>query len=161
MAERGASSRWVQTTPGTISDHSMMPKVFFFQLPQWGLSSVSFAGVHICMGADQHPRRWHEPWGGVASPVFLDTASLASILVVTAAGEELYSLFLVAWMEIEGGRTEQAWLQCANWAHNKLLTHLGVPPPGHRHYIYINISFILETHPKEGSEREASHDFTD
>jgi len=109
----------------------------------------------VSTGADQHPRRQHKPWGGVASP------SLASILVVTAPGEELSSLFPVAQMEIEGDRAEQAGLQCANWAHDKFLTHLGVPPRGHRHYIHKNISFTLQTGPEEGSEREVSHDFTD
>lgn len=121
---------------------------------------MSFPAVHVSTGSDRHPRRWHKPWGAVASPVFLDADNLASILVVTAPGEKLSSLFPVAQMEIEGDRAEQAWLQCANWVHNKFLAHLGVPPPGHRHYIYINISFLLETCPKERSEREASHDFT-
>lgn len=112
---------------------------------------MSFPAVHVSPGSDQHPRRWHEPWGEVAFPVFLNAANLASILVLTAPREKLSSLFPVAQMEIEGGRAEQAWLQCANWAHNKFLTHLGVPPPGHRHYMCINISFILETCPEEGS----------
>lgn len=115
------------------------------------LIGTSWDGTSL--GEGRHP--------GHRMCAFLDTASLASIFVVTAPGEELYSLFPEAQMETEGVRTEQAPLRCANWAHNEFLTHLGVPPPGHRHHIYVHMGFILETSPKEGSEREASLDFTD
>lgn len=71
------------------------------------MSSVSFPGVHVSTGADWHRMRWHKPWGGEASPAFLDTASLASVFVVTAPGEELYSLFPAAQTEIESVRTKQ------------------------------------------------------
>ena len=90
--------------------------------------------------------------GGIPC-LLLDAASLASILVVTAPGEELSSLFPVAQMEIGGGRTEQAWLQCANWAHNKFLTHLGVPPPRpqalHIHKYQLHIGDTLGREVKE------------
>lgn len=97
---------------------------------------MSFPGIQVSMDADQPPREWHKPWGGEAFPLFPHAASLDSILLVTAAGEELSPLFPAAQMEIEDGRTEQAWLQCAKQAHGKFLTHLGVPPPGHRHYTH-------------------------
>lgn len=136
MGECGPSSCWVQITPGTISDHSMMPKVgFFFSYPSEACPLCHYQASTSSWEPIGTPGDWHEPWGGVASPVFLGTASLASTLVVTAPGEELSSLFPVAETEIEGGRAEQAQLQCANWAHNKFLTHLGVPPPGQRHHI--------------------------
>lgn len=69
------------------------------------------------------PREWHKPWGGEALPLFLRAASLDSIFLVTAPGEELSSLSPEAQMEIEEGRTEQAWLQCAKQAHREFLTH--------------------------------------
>lgn len=97
---------------------------------------MSFPGIQVSMDADQHPREWHKPWGGEAFPLFPHAAGLDSILLVTAAGEELSPLFPAAQMEIEDGRTEQARLQCAKQAHGKFLTHLGVPPPGHRHYTH-------------------------